>query len=400
MAANARSTPSNATSATLLAISSLTVMANATIAPSLPGLKDAFADTPAITTLTGLVMTLPSLSVVLVAWAVGMFADKMDQRRLLLIGLVVYALAGTSAFFANDMTSLLIGRIGLGVGVAIVMTVAAAMIAELWAGEARQKFMGLQGAAMSAGGMTFLLLGGALAEFHWRQPFLLYLLALPIAVATLAFLPKRPPDRTISSKLTGKLPVTSVLTVCLIAIFSMVVFYLIPTKLPFRLREIGVDSPAIAGAAVAAMTASSIPSALAYNRLRQKLGPLHIFAVCFSLMAAGYYLVFLASNPTVIFAGSTVIGIGSGALMPNLMAMMMAETPDTVRGRAAGALTTSIFLGQFLSPLVSGPIVTAFGLPTVFQAAALSLAAATIAMLAMDRFSRPGTTPDVPKTMS
>ena len=56
---------------TVLALASLTIMANATIAPSLPGLTAAFADVPNIATIAGLALSLPSLSIVATAALFG-----------------------------------------------------------------------------------------------------------------------------------------------------------------------------------------------------------------------------------------------------------------------------------------------------------------------------------------
>ena len=41
-------------------------------------------------------------------------------------------------------------------------------------------------------------------------------------------------------------------------------------------------------------------------------------------------------------------------------------TPDSARGRALGGLTSSLFLGQFLSPILTRPLAEAFGLATAF----------------------------------
>jgi MFS family permease len=364
----------------MLAIASLTVMANATIAPSLPGLRDAFASTPGIATLTGLAMTLPSLSIVLTAGIVGYLADRFDRKALLLAGLAIYAVSGASGLVASDMTMLLAGRIGLGVGVAIVMTVATAMIGDLWQGAARERFTGRQGAAMSAGGVVFLLLGGALAEFHWRAPFALYALSLVIAVAALAILP-RSVRATGEASAADTLPLQHVMTVGAIAAFGMIAFYIVPTKIPFLLRELGVASPSLAGAAVAAMTGASIPVGLMFGRIRGVAGsPYPLFAATFGLMAAGYAIIASASGLAIIIAGAAIAGLGMGALMPNLTTMLMAAVPPASRGKAAGILTTAVFGGQFLSPLVSSPLAERIGLSTVFWLFAGALAVAGLVL--------------------
>jgi MFS family permease len=372
--ANAAPALASPVAITLLLVSSLTVMANATIAPSLPGLKDAFSTTPGISTLTGLAMTLPSLSVVLTAWLVGILADRTEQRRLLIIGLIGYATFGVSGSLAPDMITLLAGRIGLGVGVAVTMTVASAMVASFWQGPARQRFTGVQGAAMSAGGVIFLLAGGAVAAFHWRAPFVLYALALPIALLALWALPKRPPVQRALNTAPAQLALRPLLIVCGFAVFSMVMFYLVPTKLPFRLGELGITSTIISGIAIAAMTASSVPTALLFGKLRQRFQPAILLAASFAFMAAGYALIGLATGLLLVIAGSLIAGLGIGMLMPNMMSTVMSSTPPQAQGKAAGLLTSAIFAGQFLSPLISGPLADQFGLSMVYLGAAAILA--------------------------
>ena len=75
---------------------------------------------------------------------------------------------------------MLAGRLVLGVGVAGMMVLATTWAGDLWAGPARARFLGLQGAVMSAGGIVVVLVGGMLASLHWRGAFATYLLVLPV----------------------------------------------------------------------------------------------------------------------------------------------------------------------------------------------------------------------------
>ena len=59
--------------------------------------------------------------------------------------------------------------------------------------------------------------------------------------------------------------------------------------------------------------------------------------------------------------------------MPNYTTWFMARVPESQRGRASGLLTTAFFLGQFVSPLVSAPLVSAFGLSGAFGVLGLAL---------------------------
>lgn len=166
----------------ILGVSSLTVMANATIAPALPGLRDHFADTPGIETLAGLVVTLPSLFVVLTAGLFGVLADRYDKRPLVILSMAIYALGGASGLLAQTMGWMLAGRVALGLGVAGTMTLAQAYVGTLWHGPARDRFAGQQVAAMNLGGIVFMTAGGVMAGINWRLPFAIYTVALPIMV--------------------------------------------------------------------------------------------------------------------------------------------------------------------------------------------------------------------------
>ena len=89
-------------------------------------------------------------------------------------------------------------------------------------------------------------------------------------------------------------------------------------------------------------------------------------------MALGFAL--LPLGQSAIFAGATEIGIGFAVVMPNFVAIALALAPPDRRGLAGGILTTSVFLGQFCSPLVSLPSIAAIGFDGTFRGTTLLLA--------------------------
>ena len=68
----------------------------------------------------------------------------------------MYAVAGTSGFWLNDIHLILIGRFFLGLGVAGIMTSATTLIGDYFTGESRNKFMSLQSAFIALGGLLFI----------------------------------------------------------------------------------------------------------------------------------------------------------------------------------------------------------------------------------------------------
>lgn len=380
--------PSAYVTVAVLAASSLTVMANATISPGLPGLEAHFAEVPGIRTLAGLVVTLPSLFVILAASLVGWLADRLNRRRMLAVSMVVYALGGVSGLFLSSIEGILVGRAVLGLGVAGTMTLAITLAGDLWQGPARQRFIGLQSSAMAAGGVVFITLGGVLAGLGWRMPFLVYLAAIPIAVMVqhaLRSVDTRPGNANAAGDAPAPhqpFPWRAVAPAYAAAFFFMVSFYLIPTRLPFLLADMGIGSPNAAAAAMASATLVSIPGAMLYGRLRRVLSGAQVFALGFGLMGTGLAVVSLASGLAGVLPGTMIAGAGMGAMMPNFSTYMMSRVPAAHRGRASGMLTTSIFSGQFVSPFLSAPLAAWLGLSGGFLAfgAALVTVAAGIAL--------------------
>ena len=377
--------PSPSVTATLLLVSSLTVLANATVAPSLPGLARAFADTPGIETLSGLVVSLPSLAVVLTAASFGWAADRFERKTVLIVALIAYALGGASGALAGTLPQILAGRLLLGVGIAGALTVATQTAADLWHGADRARFMGWQGAAISAAGIASLIAGGALAELSWRAPFAIYLLALPVAVLVQVVVPRRRGRATNAFSGNGR---TSrepfpwrVLALTGGVMFLVMVFILLAaTRLPFLLGEIGVRSPGLIGLTLALMTVASFPTGLLYGRVRARLEPRAIAVIALGLMGAGFAVISRADALPVAMLGILVTGSGLGLIIPNQNVWLMAHVPDAARGRAAGLMTMLLFAGQFVSPIVSGALLALMDLHALFLVFALGIGTVAIAL--------------------
>lgn len=368
---------------TLLFIAALTIMSGATISPSLPGIEQHFAAVDDAALLTRLVLTLPALLIAFCAPVAGSLADRFGRRPLLIASIVLYGFAGTSGLVLDSLEHLLIGRALLGVAVAGTMTTATALIGDYFSGSERNRFMGLQAAFVGLGGLIFLTGGGLFADYHWRAPFAIYGLAFVLLPAVALFINE--PSRSsidVSTPDTAtalRHPWLVISVIFIVAGLNGIAFYLVPTQFPFYLHSIGIEAPSQAGLAIGILSLASAAVSLAYNRLRAYLSITGLFASGFGLMAVGYGFVILAESYIPIVAAITMTGIGMGIIMPNLTASIMTVAPATTRGRAAGGLTASLFLGTFLSPLISQPWVDSMGFIAAFRNMAVLLLVMAIA---------------------
>ncbi|AGM06008.1 MFS transporter [Amycolatopsis keratiniphila] len=375
--------PTRRARGTVLAAAPLTIMAAAIIAPSLPAMRAGFADTPGSGLLVRLALTVTSLAIAISAPLSGIVADRVGRRPLLLSGLGLYAVSGTAGFFVDDLYLLLITRAALGLAVGGIMTAISTLITDWFTGGRRASFLGLQQAFASLGGVVFLPLAGLLATVNWHAPFWIYSVSAIVAVFALVSL-REPERNSPAAGEGGRLP-GRVIGIYVLALLVTLVFYMAPTQLPFLLEGFG-SGPAVVGAVVAGSTLTGVVGALAFPRLRRRLGPTAITTVSVALMGVGWLVIGTAGTVAQVVAGLLAGGLGVGFVVPNLN-LRLAEAADPARrGRVLSGLVTGIFLGQFLSPLVVQPLVQGIGIAGAFTWSGIALAAgAALAALLSNR---------------
>ncbi len=115
----------------------------------------------------------------------GRLGDLFGQRRIFLVGIVVFTLASLGCGLATTQGLLIAARAVQGLGGAIVSAVAMALNVNLFTEPAeRAKAMGIFGVVMAGGGSIGVLLGGVLtAAFNWHW---IFLVNLPIGGAVFA----------------------------------------------------------------------------------------------------------------------------------------------------------------------------------------------------------------------
>lgn len=368
----------------LLMAASLTTMANATIAPALPGLERLFAGDPNAALLTRLLVPAPSLSVAIVAPLVGIAADRIGRRRLLLFGVVLFVLSGCAGLVLPDLPTIFASRLVLGIAVALIMTAQTALVGDYFSGDDRNALTGLQISARNLGGLVFILTAGWVATLSPRLPFAIYGLAaafLPLMWLVIVDPPRLSPaggarpagDR--GDDRPWRLPLA--LLVLLQGATNMI-FFIMPTQLSFFLDAQGYDSAIMTGSALGVLMLAGGGCALLYPRIQRAVGYAGIFALGYGAMALGFLILLLASATVALFAAVAAIGAGYALVSPSFVALALNLAPTQKRGLAGGILTASIFIGQFCSPLVSTPLIGAAGYASLFASTAALLALMTV----------------------
>jgi MFS family permease len=379
------------TKLTLLLASSLTVMAGATVAPALPAMQQHFAkeiaDVDTRTTLVKLVITLPALFIVIGSPIAGIVVDKFGRKPLLLIAAGLYGLAGSSGLYLEGLSAILFGRALLGLAVAGVMVSATTLIADYYSGSARAAFMGLQAGFMGLGGVLFLTLGGALAQNNWHLPFGIYFFSWLIFPLIFIFISE--PHREESTNSTNPesppkkstMPTTAIAVIYILTTLCQIAFYLIPVQLPFFLQKLVQALPTQSGMAIALCTLFGAIASVAYGKLKQRMDFIGFLPLSFGLIGCGYLAIGRSGSWGQVLVGLAIAGMGLGMLMPNMTVWLSSIVPDASRGKALGGLSTAMFLGQFLSPIVTQPLVKSLDLGGTYSSIGGILAIVAVGFL-------------------
>lgn len=71
--------------------------------------------------------------------------------------------------------------------------------------------------------------------------------------------------------------------------------------------------------------------------------------------------------------------------MPNMTVWVSATVPDAIRGRSLGGLSTALFLGQFLSPIITQPVSARAGLAMTYALSGGLLLILAVILMVMKR---------------
>lgn len=363
---------------TLLFASSMTIMAGATIAPSLPQMSKVFSYIQNAELIIKLNATLPALSIALLAPFAGLIIDTVGRKKLLIYSTILYIISGTSGLYLGNIYWILAGRAALGIAVAGIMTTSTTLIADYFDGRERRKFMGLQGGFMSFGGVVFLTVGGLLADVHWRLPFAIYGLAIFLLLLIVLYIyepgiEKEDKPLSIPPEVRSKLDLKNIALIYLIAFLGFIFFFMIPTQMPFVLEKLDDINNTMIGISISISMLVSGMVALNYSRVKNNFSFHNIYVFTFVFLGAGFIIICFSQNYMLYLLGLIVLGVGMGMLMPNSNYWIATLAPLKVRGRLISNLSTAVYLGQFLSPILIRPLSHNFGINNAFGLAGGSM---------------------------
>lgn len=353
--------------AVIFASTLVAVMGVSLISPALPAVQEAWGISEAQASLLLSAFTLPG---VILTIPIGLLADRIGRKRILVPSLIVFGLSGSAVvLLRHQFAAILALRAIQGAASSAIATLTVTLIGDLFAGEKRRTLIGMNAAILAVGAAGYPLLGGALATLSWTAPFLCFLLGVVVAPFGLAFLEEPPrgnanADGTIWEFITGPTsmrPFASLYT----AIFGIFVLLYGAqlTVVPFILANAyGLSSGGI-GLLLGLPAVAMGTTAMQGDRLLRWLSSFQSIALGFASYGVGLVLLAVTDSLVVAAVALLLFGLGQGLAEPITDTALNELAPDEFRGSIMSVRTSVLRVGTTIGPPLCVGLATVFGYP-------------------------------------
>lgn len=338
----------------ILLITIISIMGVSTVLPALPEIEKVFSLT---TTEVGLILTVFTLPGVFLAPLAGIIVDKYGRKSVLIPSLLLFGCSGVACAFAPSYSFLLVLRSIQGIGLSALNLLTNILITDMYKGKERTKMLGYNAMVLGFGTGCMPFIGGILAEFDWRFPFLASGIAIPVAIVSLYI--HYVPIARVSSLRTyyqeAKQAIASLqvayLFLLAFGIFLIVygpiaTYYPLYASASFSLSPLWIGITYSAFALTTAIATFLLPRLLRYTTSLVLLRYSHVIYI---LSMTAFLLVF---SQEALIIPLMLYGFAQGLSYPNLVTLVSGEATDSNRGIML-ALQGMIFrLSQTLAPLL------------------------------------------------
>lgn len=357
----------------ILASSFVGVIGIPLISPTLPAIRNVFGVSDVQ---VGLMITVYTLPIIVLAPVVGALADRWGRKPILVTALVCYGVFGSAIAFTPVYTLVLVLRFLQGAAASGLITLSLILVGDHFDGPRRNAAMGLNSAIISIGASTSPFVGGMLAEIQWNAPFVVYSLAILIAVyaySTLTPVETTAGDMSVTYfRDTVRVLSTPTALTLYLTVFGMFVllFGAVYTLFPLMLDSVyGLDTGTIgliltASPAVSALVASSNGVLARYFSTNQLVvGGIGLAAVAMLGVGVAHHPYVLAALIIVVF------GAAKGVGQPAFDTAISTVTPPEFRGSAMSIRTSVKNVGGSVGPVAFTSMAAVYAYGTLFAVA-------------------------------
>lgn len=305
------------------------------------------------TTLLGLIITLPTLTLIPTNLLSGALGAKMSKKTLFFIGSVIFLIGGLGPIFTTNITVFLVFRAILGIGVGFVFPLGFAMLPDYFEGSAQQTASGI----FNAGGLLLAipvaLIAGIIGSSAWQNAFWMYAFTIVPILMVMFMIPKVERAAVTAEAQIEKAPPPhkSTFITAIVVLFFYIGVSVATVNISLFLASTGIPTEQVTGLSglgTALFSVGGVIASLMFGPLVKRLGK-WMGPIFFTVGALGFILVFLSPTSTMALVCMLCSGISVGLTGPTMIMGAMGKSPWSAPLTSA-IILTGINLGQFLSP--------------------------------------------------
>lgn len=361
----------------LVLVALLSSVGFSSLAPVLPKISEHFAGEPGADILVRAMVTAVGGAMAIGGPLAGMLAERFGERRILCAALLLFGVVGTCGYVIDNPWALLASRIVVGLALTATGVVALAMIANGTAAASRNRWLGYFAVFASLGTIPVMFAAALMGAIDWRLVFLLHLAAAPILLLVLLLVPA---VRTARSEAATTRPSGFPFGVMLVGLSCGAVGATLPAFIPFQLQSIGRAAPGDVATIIATLTLAAATASYFYGAIRSRVRMGQVFIGGFLLIGMAIAAMTAADSFVMTCACMFFVGLGTGALGPNLFALA-ATSPAEQRARRMGVARGAYYGAPLVAQLFLEPLVAGYGPTAAFYA--LATFAGLMAAMAM-----------------
>lgn len=359
----------------ICAVSLMAVLAVSSVSPAFPKISLALNVNPQN---LGLLVTVFTFPAVLLGPIIGVLADRLGRKKILVPSLFLFGIAGTACAFARDFNLLLLLRFLQGIGAASLLSMSITLIGDLYAGDRRTTAMGYNASITSTGTAFYPIIGGILATLGWYYPFLLPIVSIPIGLLVLFALKNAEPkgERNLQEYLKNALKALKNRKLAGLFIGSaanMVLLYgAYITYLPQLINDTFKAPASTIGFILSSVSIAIVITSSQLGRLTKKFNTTTLIRTSFILYALALFTIPLIPplilNVWLLLIPTTIFGIGIGIGAPSIQTRLTEIAPKQYLATILSVNGTFYGLGQTLGPLLMLIAFSLGGINSVFYA--------------------------------
>lgn len=352
-------------------MSLIAILGVSSVTPAFPKLAEAL-DVPPES--IGLLVTVFTFPTVVLGPVLGILADRLGRKKILVPSLILFGIAGTACTFARDFNLLLLLRFLQGIGAASLLSLSITLIGDLYAGDRRTTAMGYNASVSSTGTALYPTIGGTLALVGWNYPFLLPLAAIPIGLLVLFALKNPEPknERNLGEDLRNAVKLLKNRQLVGLFIASAANFVLLygayVTYLPLLIADSFRSSAFTIGLILSSVSVAIALTSSQLGKLTRAFSARTLIRAAFVFFAIALFIVPFVSNLWLLLIPTTLFGIGLGVGFPSIQTLLTELAPREYLATVVSVNGTFFGLGQTLGPLLMGVAFGLGGISSVFYA--------------------------------